>query len=271
MKVAAYQAPLLEGGSMEVIERLREQVAVCEAERVEILCCPETVLGGLADYAREPSELAFGVENGAIEKVLAPLTSDTVSTIVGITESSESGALYNTAVIFHRGTVIGRYRKVYPAVNRSVYSAGTELPVFTIGPLTFGVIICNDTNYLEPARVMAAKGATALFIPTNNCLPTEKANVVVRARSTQTARAVENGVNVVAADVAGRQGRFVSFGSSNIIAANGAVIASSTQLAEDLLIADIDPSPDKKMRGWDSSKNPAVVNAFLAQCYDRST
>ena len=253
---------------MEVIERLREQVAVCEAERVEILCCPETVLGGLADDAREPSELAFGVENGAIEKVLTPLTSDTVSTIIGITESSESGKLYNTAVIFHRGTVMGRYRKVYPAVNHSVYSAGVELPVFTIGTLTFGIIICNDTNYLEPSRVMAAKGAAALFVPTNNCLPTEKANVVVRARSTQIARAVENGVSVVAADVAGRQGTSVAFGSSNIIAAHGTVIASSTPFVEDLLIADIDPSPDKKMRGWDSSKNPAIVNAFLDQCYN---
>lgn len=114
---------------------------------------------------------------------------------------------------------------------------------------------------------MAAKGATALFIPTNNCLPPDKADVLSRARSTQIARAVENGLNVIAADVAGRQDAFVSYGSTNIIDPDGTVIASSKPLGEDLLIADIKPRADAIRRGWDSSKNPAVVNMFLEQCY----
>ena len=51
MKVAAYQAPLLPSGSVEALELIRRRVNRCEQEGVEILCCPEAVLGGLADYA----------------------------------------------------------------------------------------------------------------------------------------------------------------------------------------------------------------------------
>ena len=268
MKIAAYQAPLLENGSMEAIELLQTQIAVCEDEGVEILCCPETVLGGLADYSDRPYELAFNVESGQLEEFLSPLASKTVSTIVGFTELTNTGVLYNAAIIFNRGRVFGRYRKAYPAIRNSIYNAGNQLPTFTVGSLTFGIIICNDTNYIEPSRVMAAKGATVLFVPTNNCLPPNNADVVARARSTQAARAVENGVTVIAADVAGHQGAFVSYGSTNIIDPDGAVLASSKPFVEDLLIADIEPEADKEKRGWDSAKNPAIVRAFLEECYE---
>ena len=43
MKVATYQAPLSAIGSFEVLEHIREQITACEAQGVEILCCPEGV------------------------------------------------------------------------------------------------------------------------------------------------------------------------------------------------------------------------------------
>lgn len=42
---------------------------------MEILCCPEAVLGGLADYAADPAGIAIGVEGGELDTVLAPLAS----------------------------------------------------------------------------------------------------------------------------------------------------------------------------------------------------
>ena len=55
MKVAAYQAPLLSGGSMAALALISERVKWCEGEGVAILCCPEAVLGGLADDAQSPA------------------------------------------------------------------------------------------------------------------------------------------------------------------------------------------------------------------------
>lgn len=239
MRVAAYQAPLLPCGSRAAVGLIRERVAWCEAEGVEILCCPEAVLGGLADHAARPAEIALDVEGGQLDAVLAPLASDTVTTIVGFTEISGAGRLYNSAAVFHRGAVIGVYRKLHPAIRKSVYQAGDRIPVFEVGGLTFGIIICNDSNHPEPARIMASMGATALFVPTNNALPMEKADVVADARKADIARAMENRSAVIRADVAGRAGNLVSYGSSGIVGPDGSVLQSARRLAEDLLVADL--------------------------------
>src|SRR5882724_6429654 len=168
MKVAAYQAPLLPAGCPEVIDFIREQVRRCESEGVSILCCPEAILGGLADYSGNPSKFAIRIDDGQLDEVLAPLVSDTVTSIVSFTELADDNQLYNAAAVFHRGRVFGLYRQLHPAIRRSVYSPGSATPVFRVGDLTFGIVICYDSTFSEPARTMASQGATALFIPTNN-------------------------------------------------------------------------------------------------------
>ena len=44
------------------------------------------------------------------------------------------------------------YRKITPAINRSVYAAGSELRTFHIDGLNFGVLICFDSNFPDLAR-----------------------------------------------------------------------------------------------------------------------
>ncbi|MFL6256998.1 MAG: carbon-nitrogen hydrolase family protein [Pyrinomonadaceae bacterium] len=251
MKVAAYQAPLYATGSTEVVGLISAQVAWCESEGIEILCCPEGVLGGLADYARRPADIALDVEAGQLHARLAPLASERVATILGFTEIDRDGRLYNSAAVWHRGLVVGIYRKLYPAINRSVYEAGDKLPVFTVGGLTFGIVICNDSNYYEPARIMAAQGAAALFIPTNNGLPPTKAGpeLVAQARNVDIARAIENSVSVIRADVAGHTEGLVSYGSSGIVSPVGEVLQSARQLVPDILTADIETAPRERRRG----------------------
>lgn len=245
MKVAAYQAPFRATSQAEILGLIREQVDRCAAQSVEILCCPEGVLGGLADYASRPTDIAIDAEGGQLQEILAPLASDRVATILGFTEIDRDGRLYNSAAVFHRGLVAGIYRKLYPAINRSVYTAGDRTPVFTVGELTFGIVICNDSNYFEPARIMAARGASALFVPTNNGLPAAKAGpeLVAHARNADIARAIENSVSVIRADVAGRMGSLVSYGSSGIVDPDGMVLQAARQLDPDLVVADIRTVP----------------------------
>lgn len=71
MKIAAYQAPLSACGSLGILALIRDQVDQCETVGVEILCCPEGILGGLADYAARPATIAIDVEGGRLNKVLA--------------------------------------------------------------------------------------------------------------------------------------------------------------------------------------------------------
>ena len=243
MKVAAYQAPLLAAGSMDALGLIRTQVQRCEAAGVAILCCPEAILGGLADYAQHPTQ--FAISANQLDETLAPLASDTVTTILGFTEMADGGRLYNSAAVFERGSVNGLYRKLYPAINQSVYDAGCNTPVFQVGDLTFGILICNDSNYFEPARLIAAQGATALFVPTNNGLPPSKggAGLVAEARDCDIAQATENTMWIIRADVVGRTDELVSYGSSGIVDPDGMVVQSARQLSDDLIFAEIGTVP----------------------------
>lgn len=250
---------------MAAIDLIREQVSRCESLGVQILCCPEAILGGLADYAPSPKEIAIDVEAGELKEILSPLASDVVTSIVGFTEIARDRLLYNTAAVYHRGKVIGLYRKLFPALRRSVYAAGSEIPVFDVAGLKFGIAICLDSNYLEPARIMAVRGATALFVPTNNGLPREKADVTLpeQARNVDIARAIDNTVSVVRADVVGRADHLVSYGSSGIVDPDGATLAAPRGSAEELLVADIEVSPREPRRGWNASTNESVVREYL--------
>jgi 5-aminopentanamidase len=103
-------------------------------------------------------------------------------------------------------------------------------------------MIGNDSNYSEPARKMAEQGATALFIPTNNGLPAEKADVAARARKVDIALAIEHRVSVIRADVAGRTDGMVSYESSGIVDSRGRVLQSAQPLTDDLIVADLEVS-----------------------------
>ena len=109
--------------------------------------------------------------------------------------------------------------------------------------MTFGIVICNDSNYPELARRMAAQGATALFIPTNNGLPNGRAALELNAaaRSTDIALATENRFWVIRADVAARNGKLTCFGCSEIVDPQGNVVQEARLEQEDLLVSDIEP------------------------------
>lgn len=242
MKVAAYQSPMLPENSIHALDLIREQVAWCEEEGVSILCCPEAILGGLADSSDNPVTFAIRTDNGQLASVLAPLASDKVTCILGFTELGCDGALYNAAAVFHGGRVEGVYQKIHPAIRHSVYAPGWETPVFRAGQLTFGIVICNDSNYPDLTARMAARGATALFIPTNNGLLNGRVSLAVNAaaRAADIARATESRIWVIRADVAGRSGNLTSLGCSEIVNPEGDVVQQARLEDYDLLVANID-------------------------------
>lgn len=241
LKVAAYQAPLLPAGSMAAALALIQTALVeCEQASVQILCCPEAILGGLADDHDAPSEIALGVETGELARVLSPLSTSKVTLIIGFTEHGPNETWFNSAAVVEGGEVLGIYRKCHPAIRTSVYSAGTELPIFTGHEVPFGIVICNDANYPELSREYRERGAAALFMPLNNRLRPQVADAC-RARTRQNLidRASRNGVPVISADVAGRDEGRISYGATAIVAANGSVVAEAAPFVEGLIMAEI--------------------------------
>jgi predicted amidohydrolase len=236
VKIATWQARLLPPGSTNAVELIRARVDECEREGVRILCCPEAIVGGLADYCDEPAR--FAISTSRISAAFAPLASDIVTTIAGFTELGADGELYNAAAVLDGGSAVGVYRKRHPAIRRSIYKPGREIPVFHAAGVRFGIVICYDSNFPDLARQMAAQGATALIIPTNNSLPPHKggAGLAAEARRVDIATAATNRLWVIRSDVAGHAGGFESYGSSWIVDPLGNVKLTAQAFHEELLI-----------------------------------
>ena len=77
--------------------------------------------------------------------------------------------IHNTALVIDPGgTVIGRYRKMFPFMPyEEGVEGGTEFMVFDVPDQgRFGVSICYDLWFPETARTMAAMGAEVILHPT---------------------------------------------------------------------------------------------------------
>ena len=88
-----------------------------------VLCCPEAILGGLADFSNHPGRLAIRTDDGQLASVLAPLASETVTSID-----------HNPAERYHHreGTVsieadlLGAFEEHSPDQVRELLAAGVS-------------------------------------------------------------------------------------------------------------------------------------------------
>jgi len=239
----------------------------CERDGVDLLCCPEAFLGGLANEAKKksPGDVAVSIEE--LRHLLSPLMSSPVASVVGFTERGYDGGLFNSAAFVADGAVQAVYRKVYPGY-RTAIRAGVELPVVAFRDTVLGIMICNDVWYVEPARILASKGAALILVPSNsghlrNGKPHSR--LQTRGETLPVARAVDNTVSIVVADIAGeQQGRF-ALGSSRIIDPDGGLLSAADPETVGLVIADIDPhSRPFDPRGWDGHTNPAISREYAS-------
>ena len=67
VKVAAYQSSLAAYRTVDALALICEQVSRCESLGVEVLCCPEGILVGLADYTDQPTTIALDIEGGQLQ------------------------------------------------------------------------------------------------------------------------------------------------------------------------------------------------------------
>ncbi|HSI65446.1 MAG TPA: carbon-nitrogen hydrolase family protein, partial [Candidatus Saccharimonadia bacterium] len=120
----------------------------------------------------------------------------------------------------------------------------------------FGVIICADGGYIEPVRILAAKGARIIFAPHFNYIrDTGLISHFMKVRADHTSRAIENSVylvrgnNVVLDPAKSGITRTpgVGYGDSYVIDPGGEILVRSRRQVEDFISIDLDVSkgPDQ--------------------------
>lgn len=268
MRIAAFHWPYLPFGSSDGIDLIERHLRQCEVEGVELLCCPEAFIGGLAHESDGQSPEAVAVSLDELTTLLGQALASPVAAAVGFTERAQSGDLYSSVAFLADGAIRFVQRKVYPGY-RTAISAGTELQVFAFRDTVLGILVCNDIWYTEPARILASKGAELILVPTNSghlrYQSTVKDRLRKRGETLPVARAVDNTVTIVQADVAGEQHGRTALGCSRILDPDGAVLAAADPQTVGLIIADIEPySRPFDPRGWDGCTNAAVSREYAA-------
>jgi predicted amidohydrolase len=233
----------------------------CERDRAEIVSFPECFLTGYQNDEERARSHAFAADSPQMMQVLDATSRFDATVIVGFNEL-RGPALYNTALVAQRGHLLGTYSKC--AAYMKFHTQGREFPVFQRetrddGTVTFGVIICADGGYIEPARILAVKGAQVIFAPHYNFIRQQELIAhFMRVRADHQARAVENRVHFVRGNnvtvgeeqsIRGVDG--VGYGDSYVVDPQGEILARSRRHVEDVLVCDIHPrDPRYADRSW---------------------
>jgi predicted amidohydrolase len=223
-------------------------------DRVEVVSFPECFLTGYPDTQELARKGAFAADSPQMHRVIAATAKLDATAIVGFNEL-RGDDLYNTAAVLHRGHLLGTYSKC--SAYMKFHKQGRDFPVFERSGVKFGVLICSDGGYIEPARILALKGAKILFAPHFNYIGKEGLlGHFQDVRADHTARAVENrvffvrGNNVcLARDPAITKYDGVGYGDSYVMDPHGEILVRSRRHKEDFLIADVDPA-EATDRGW---------------------
>jgi predicted amidohydrolase len=231
-------------------ENLAKVVAGCkqaDAERAEIVTFPECCLTGYPDSEEIARRDAFAVDSPTMMRVLDATSRCEATAIVGFNELRGED-LFNTAAVIHKGHLLGTYSKC--SAYQRLHKQGREFPIFDRGGVKFGVVICSDGGYIEPARILALQGAQVIFAPHYNYIGQQGLIAhFMEVRADHIARASENRVYFVRANnvVLGRDKGIegydgVGYGDSYVVDPRGEIVIRSRRHREDFFAIDLDLS-----------------------------
>jgi predicted amidohydrolase len=115
-----------------------------------------------------PHEQAEPVPDGpSTQRLIEIAKQHGVVVSAGLVEVRGDNACYNTYVIVSPDGFIGRYSKCHciPGTEFSYFKQGNSFPVYDLGKIRVGVLICYDNHFPEAHRIYAIKGAEAILMP----------------------------------------------------------------------------------------------------------
>ena len=236
VRIAAAQIETSIGNTQANLEKMQAWIKRAAEDSVQLIVFPECALSGYDLSEKEADTLAQPVPGPAVESLVQTSRDTGMHVVFGMIERGAGGSLYNTAVLLGPDGVIGTYRKTHlPTLGVDRYLTpgdAIEAPFET--PLgRFGLLICYDLRFPEPARVLALAGAEAILLPTS--WPQAAA---FYPDFMAASRAAENRLFIVAADRVGNERGTASLGRSQICSVRGKVLAEGGQSGEELLVAD---------------------------------
>jgi predicted amidohydrolase len=275
IKIGHWQLQTNPGNFEENLTKLIDALREADKQGIQIVSFPEAFLTGYFKDAEKARKNNFSVNSPEIKELLDKTKDIKATFMVGFNES-RGDKLYNTVLVAEQGKLMGTYSKAFPCYG--YFSPGRDFPVFERDSVKFGVIICADGGFIEPARILALKGASIIFAPHYNYIKPEMLiNHFKLVRSDHIARAVENSVWFVRGNSVtigydkGMNYKGIGYGDSYIIDPRGEMVVKSERNVETLISSEINIDfkllPGAKTRSEISAKD---LGEILLQTIERS-
>jgi NAD+ synthase (glutamine-hydrolysing) len=250
LRLAAAQLNTVVGDLSGNVERVLRAVSAAEAAGADICVAPELAIPGYPpeDLLLKPGFVADNV--AALEKVAAATRRCAV--VVGYVGAAPGGdGLANAAAVCAGGRVVGVYRKRclpnYGVFDEQRWFVPGEGPptLFGVAGAWVGVSICEDV-WFDDGPVAHAGRAGADVVVNLNASPYNRGRHAERLALLR-ARVAEAGCAVAYVNQVGGQDELVFDGDSLVVGADGTLVASGEQFAEDLVLIDLPVGPHRPL------------------------
>jgi NAD+ synthase (glutamine-hydrolysing) len=242
LRLAAAQLNTVVGDLSGNVDRVLAALAAAEAAGADICVAPELALPGYPpeDLLLKPGFVADNV--AALEKVAAA-TGD-CAVVVGFVGAAPGGiGLANAAAVCAGGRVAGVYHKRF-LPNYGVFDeqrwfvpSNEPPPLFGVAGAWVGVSICEDV-WFDGGPVAQAGHAGADVVVNLNASPYNRGRRAERL-AMLSGRVAEAGCAIAYVNQVGGQDELVFDGDSLVMTADGTLIGSGAQFAEDLVVVDL--------------------------------
>ena len=228
----------------EGLKKVEAAIAESAAQKVDILCFPETYIPGLRGAFPDLTPPDQNAEEKALLVIRSLARTYGVAVIIGMEWKGEGGLLNLAFVISRAGRVLGHQAKnqITPDSEEKHYVPDAKRAVFTLDGVKVGVVICHEGwRYPETVRWAATRGARIVFHP--QCTGDDDVGPRVRKKwgdsfyeKAMICRAHENSIYFASVNTAMRSQN----SATSLISPSGVCLAFVPYGKEQVLIREID-------------------------------
>ena len=273
LHVAAFQGHIKEGYSSSNLHKVIEITQIAEKRGIDLLVFPESYLHGYFSNKEDALKNAINLQSTEFTKLCSSFSKFQHTTVLLGLNELEDENIYNTTVIIENGHCIGKYRKAYTYAPYDYYSLGRDFPVFEKKGIKYGIIICLDSTYREPAHIAALKGARILFCPLFNRVQKDaKMLHSLHRKSHFISRAFDNHCWLVTSDIIWDENDEVCSGYSCILSSDGELVAKAEPFQETLITYSIPLETlhqKKKVRLFGNPELFEIVKTTYQETYSK--
>jgi predicted amidohydrolase len=233
LRVACGQFAAKPGDPASNVARMVAYAEQAHSEGCELILFPELIVTGyLAPPRVRP--LAEPLSGPSVRRLAEAAADLEIAVAFGMAELDEArGVRYNSLVVVDRSAqVVAVYHKMHLwDTERAWAEPGRDVLGVELGGARYSGWICYDTRFPELARLSALAGAEIALVPTAWLGPGEEWELALRAR------ALDNGIFCVGADIIGPDPALRCHGLSLIVGPKGNVLARAEAEQEGILCA----------------------------------